>query len=128
MAVERLYRDRFLPRRLSGHLQRLQGRVLINPAHQMSAVGGIVLQNSANERSVPKMGNIGIEMAGFLNQNSPFRTCFRKVFFASGRKKVLQQISAEKQTWPGQFCMSLIEPVSDIMGGFREVFWVPLVL
>ena len=27
-----------------------------------------------------------------LNQNSPIRTCFRKVFFASGRKKVLQQI------------------------------------
>ena len=38
------------------------------------------------------MGNIGIQMAGFLNQNSPFRACFRKVFFASGRKKVLQQI------------------------------------
>ena len=58
----------------------------------MSASPPIVLQNSANERSVPKMGNIGIQMAGFLNQNSPFRTCFRKVFFASGRKKVLQQI------------------------------------
>ena len=63
-----------------------------NERLKMSTCWGIVLQNSANERSVPKMGNIGIQMAGFLNQNAPFRICFRKVFFASGRKKVLQQI------------------------------------
>jgi hypothetical protein len=42
-----------------------------------------------------KMGNIRIQMVGFLNQNSLFRAWRRKVFFASEHKIVLQQIQGQ---------------------------------
>jgi hypothetical protein len=42
--------------------------------NSLVVIGGIVLQNSANERSTPKMGNIRIQKGGFLNQNSLFGT------------------------------------------------------
>ena len=65
--------------------------------HRVLPPVAVIVQKSRHLVRSPKTGNIRIRRAGFWNQNSLFELDSEKVFFAPGRKIVLQDYPPESR-------------------------------